>query len=63
MNDWHRLRKALLEQGYTLRLTRKSHWQVINPQGKLVYVLPGSPSDWRSWKNGLAALKRNGFQL
>lgn len=58
--DVKQLIKQLLRNGYTVRMTRKCHWQVSR-HGQFVTVLPGTPSDWRSYQNALAALRRTGF--
>jgi hypothetical protein len=48
-------------QGFQVRQTARGHWQVFDPAGRRVTTLAGSPSDRRSWLNGLAALRRAGF--
>lgn len=34
---------------------------VYTPDGKFIATFAGTTSDWRSDKNGIAALKRGGF--
>lgn len=59
--DLGKLLKKLDEQdGFTYRRTSKGHYQV-SKDGKVIAVLSGTPSDHRSWLNGLADLKREGF--
>jgi hypothetical protein len=60
--ELRRLIKALEAQGFTVRATRGQHYQVRNAEGELVATLAGTPSDGRSWKNALAALRRGGFK-
>lgn len=60
--ELRRLIKALETQGFTVRATRNNHYQVRNAAGELVATLAGTPSDGRSWKNALAALRRGGFK-
>lgn len=56
-----RLVKALHEQGFDVERTRKGHLRVFL-DGVWVTTLPGTPSDWRSIRNALAAAKRAGFK-
>ncbi|GAA3751755.1 hypothetical protein [Micromonospora maritima] len=62
-SDFRRLTNAMEQAGFEIELNRSGHWQVSR-DGKVVGNLPsGSGSDWRSWRNALAALKRNtGFE-
>ena len=58
------LRKMVNEaeaQGFETRRTSKGHIQV-SKDGRIVSVFAGTPSDQRSWRNSLAALKRAGFK-
>lgn len=59
--DLRKLTKALEEQGFTVRVSRRGHILVFNADG-LVATFSGTPSDWRSLKNSMAALKRAGFR-
>lgn len=52
--------KALEEQGFEVRVTSKQHLMVWR-NGKPAATISGTPSDWRSRRNGLAQLKRFGF--
>lgn len=40
----------------------KGHWKVYY-QGKFIGTVCSTPSDWRSWKNDIATLKRRGLPL
>lgn len=55
------LLRRLVRSGYSVRMTRSNHW-MVSLDGQLVTVLPGTPSDWRSYRNSLADLKRAGFR-
>lgn len=59
--DLRKIIRALEEQGFDVTRTRKGHWQVFL-DGIWVTTLPGTPSDWRSFRNALAAAKRAGFR-
>lgn len=56
-----RIIRELLRQGFEVERTSKGHYRVYL-DGVWVTTLPGTPSDWRSFKNSLAAAKRAGFQ-
>ncbi|TWE07390.1 hypothetical protein [Rudaeicoccus suwonensis] len=47
-------------QGFAVRRTRRGHFQVTK-NGQVVAVIAGTPSDYRSSRNGLAALRRAGY--
>ncbi len=55
------LLKAAEAQGFTTERTAKGHWLVRDAQGRAVATISGTPSDHRSWRNGLARLKRAGL--
>lgn len=59
-----RLRKKAEAQGWTVDKTTRGHWR-FKPKDKSVSpaVTSGTPSDWRSWKNFKADLKREGFKF
>lgn len=59
--DLRVLTKELHEQGFEVGRTRKGHVRV-QKDGVTVAIMSGTPSDWRSWHNGLAALRRAGFR-
>lgn len=59
--DLKNLLKALTDAGFEVRFTKKNHPAVYR-DGRFVTTLASTPSDWRSWRNGLAALKRAGFK-
>lgn len=48
-------------QGFKYRTTKKGHAQVKDSDGQVVAVLSGTASDVRSYRNGLADLRRAGF--
>ncbi|SDD41906.1 hypothetical protein [Auraticoccus monumenti] len=59
--DTKKVIKALEEQGFTCITNRRGHTHV-SLDGVHVTWLAGSPSDHRSWKNAIAALRRAGFE-
>ncbi len=59
--DLKKLTKALEEQGFTVRMSKRGHILVFNADG-LVATFSGTASDWRSLKNSMAALRRAGFR-
>jgi len=55
--------KELVRQGFNVCLTRRGHL-LVKRDGVIVGCLPGTPSDHRSLKNGIATLRRvGGFQF
>lgn len=58
--DMRKLVKELDVQGFAITISKKGHVMVWK-NGQLVATFSGTASDWRSWKNALAALKRAGF--
>lgn len=52
--------RKLVAQGFEVRTTKKGHISV-RKDGTVVAVLAGTPSDWRSHRNGLSQLRRAGF--
>lgn len=61
-NDLRKLIKSLRDQGFIVEETKKNHWTVRNTMGRKVATLSSTPSDWRSWKNNLSILRREGFR-
>ena len=59
--DLKKLTKALEDQGFSFRVSKRGHILVFNADG-LVATFSGTPSDWRSLKNSMAALRRAGFK-
>lgn len=59
--DLRKLLKALVEAGFEVRVTKKGH-HAVYLNGRWITTLSGTPSDHRSWKNALAALRRAGFR-
>jgi len=61
--DMKRLIRKVEDQGGSVRITTKGHVQFKNPEGEIVAVGAGTPSDPRSWKNLIASLRRAGFDV
>lgn len=59
--DLKKIVKALEQQGFEVERTKKGHIAVYR-EGRFVAMFAGTASDWRSIKNGLAAVKRAGFR-
>lgn len=59
-SDQRKLEKALAAQGFEVTATKSGH-KTVRLDGVRITTLPGSPSDHRSMKNCLAALRRAGF--
>lgn len=59
--DLRKLLKALVKAGFEVRVTRKGH-HAVYLDDRWVTTLSGTPSDHRSTRNALAALRRAGFQ-
>lgn len=59
--DLKKLLKALVKAGFEVRVTKKGH-HAVYLEDRWVTTLAGSPSDHRSGKNAMAALKRAGFK-
>ena len=59
--DLKKLLKALEAQGFEVRKSGKGY-PMVYLRGEFVAKLAQTPGDWRSWKNGLAALRRHGFK-
>jgi hypothetical protein len=59
--ELRKLIKALEDQGFDITVTTKQHYMVWL-DGEFVTTLPGTPSDWRSLKNSIAAARRFGFR-
>lgn len=59
--DLRKIAKALREQGFEVKITRKGHL-MVSRDGRVVAVFSGTASDWRSMKNSLADARRAGFR-
>lgn len=57
-----KLIKELEAQGFTVEVGRKNPHPIVRKDGRRVATLASTPSDSRSWKNGIAALRRAGFR-
>ncbi|MBZ4499004.1 hypothetical protein [Dermacoccus sp. Tok2021] len=51
--------KELEKQGFIVTLTKKSHLKVTRPGYSQTVILAGTPSDSRSFQNGIAHLRRD----
>ena len=60
--DLRKLIKALEADGYQIVIAKSGHIKVYDEAGRMVAVLSGTPSDWRSRRNELRELKRRGFR-
>lgn len=58
--DLKRIVKALEDQGFEVRVSRKGH-VLVERNGAIIAVFAGTASDWRSVKNGIARARRHGF--
>lgn len=59
--DLRKIVKALEAQGFEVTVTKRQH-VLVTRDGKMIATFSGTPSDWRSIRNGLAYLKRAGFR-
>lgn len=50
--------RPFVEQGYRLESTAKQHIRVVDPQGRQVSVLSGTPSDRRALTNAIRQIMR-----
>lgn len=60
--EWRKMAKRLEGQGFDVVLTNGGHVKVTGRDGRKVF-LAATPSDSRSWKNGLAQLRRIGADV
>jgi hypothetical protein len=58
--DTRKLLKEADAQGFEIRTTRNGH-AVVYRDGRRITTFAGTASDHRSYRNGLAALRRAGF--
>ena len=59
--DLRKIAKALQDQGFEVTETSRGHLEV-RKDGRRVATLSGTPSDHRSWLNGIAQLRRAAFR-
>jgi hypothetical protein len=53
-----------LQQGWVVEPASKGHWRFLpGDKTKRPVFLSGSPSDWRTWANFIAEMRRSGFIL
>lgn len=61
------MRKMLVtlvsEHGHNVVLTRNGHVRVLHRDGQGQVVMAGTPSDYRSFKNAVAQMRRAGFEV
>lgn len=58
--DLRRIAKALEAQGFEVEVTKRGHL-IAWKDGHKVVTFSGTPSDWRSLRNGIAKARRFGF--
>lgn len=58
--DLRQLVHSLQLEGFEVRWTSRGHL-VVGRVGRVVTVFSGSPSDWRSFHNSMADLRRAGY--
>ncbi|RPE39720.1 hypothetical protein EDD90_2737 [Streptomyces sp. Ag109_O5-1] len=59
--DLKKLVNELEAQGFEVSVGKKNSHPIVRKDGVRVATLASTPSDSRSWKNGIAALRRAGF--
>ena len=60
--DLDKILRALEDQGFNVRRTKKGHW-LVTKDGQFVTTFASTPSDWRTDKNSLADCKREPFNF
>lgn len=55
--------KQLREQGWSVNITKKAHYQCIPPNPKAGIVLVGTGGEYRAFRNALSQLRRSGASL
>jgi len=60
--DFQEIQEEAVLQGWAVERTGRGHWKFKSPNGSSVAIFAGSPGDWRTFKNFIAALRRGGFQ-
>ena len=58
--DHRRLMDLAEAQGYTIKVTAKSHFQIRDPEGRIIAYTGGTTSDKRSLVKFRADLRRGG---
>ena len=59
--ELRKLHKQLVAQGFEVQRSNRGHLVVLL-NGVRITTVSGTPSDYRSWKNSMAYLKRAGFK-
>lgn len=62
MDQTQLILRELSRQGFTYRLTSKCHYAIYSPQGWLLTTLAGTGGKGRGHRNGIATLRRAGFE-
>ncbi len=60
--EWRELIEEAQRQGWRAERTQRGHWQLFAPDGRTIVTLPGTPSDWRAFRNTIAQMRRAGFR-
>jgi hypothetical protein len=60
--DINRLLRAIEAEGGRVARSKGQHWKIYRGP-RLVTTIGSTPSDHRSWLNGICQLRRNGFEL
>lgn len=63
MNDMMKIRRALLDQGFSLKPTPGNHFKIYNPEGQLVHILGRNSTCVRGLKNLKNALRKAGAKV
>jgi len=59
--DLRKVVKELKAQGFDVAVTKRGHL-MVSRDGRVVATFSGTASDWRSFRNGMAAVRRAGFR-
>lgn len=60
--EYRELLKKAKQQGWTVGTTGNNHLRLVGPNGQQIFT-SGTPSDWRSFMNFRARLKREGLEV
>ena len=55
--------KQLRQAGLTAKLSKSGHYRITAPDGHYVASHSSSESDWRSWRNLVSILRKQGFDI
>ncbi len=63
-SDFRNIMDAAKQQGWSVEATKNQHWKFTPPKGMGGSVFfSGSPGDWRSIKNFISMMRKNGFSF